>query len=112
MRTMTALRGGWGVALIAAPDATMGRLGGRRLDDRARAVTRVLGARHLLQAGVEAGGDGRRLLLLGVAADVLHASSMVALAAVDPTRARTCLGDAAVAGSWALAGAHALRTGR
>lgn len=58
---------------------------GRGPDATERTVYRVLGVRQLVQAGVTALGGSRGL---GVAVDVLHAASMVALAAKGPATLR------------------------
>ena len=102
MRTTTTLRASWGAGLLASPQHTLGPISGG-LDERASLVARVLGARHLLQALVLAHA-GRRGLQVGIATDVLHATSMVALAALDPSHRRACLTDAGLAAAWALSG--------
>jgi hypothetical protein len=56
----------------------------------------VLGARHLVQGAYQMSRPGRhREVLVGV--DVVHALSMAALAAVDPSRRRPALVSAAAA---------------
>lgn len=87
-----------------------GGVGGRQPGDGvgapgadARRIARVLGARHVLQAGVELAA-WPRWRRLGATADLLHAASGVGLAAVDPRWRRVALADAALATSWAVVG--------
>jgi hypothetical protein len=73
-------------------------------------VARVLGIRHLVQAGLtavalRAAEPGPSLPLgLGAAVDVLHASTMVGLAAVDRGARRVALADMGVELALAVAG--------
>jgi len=78
-------------------------------------VARVLGVRHLAQAGVTAAvqltDPGSALVLSGGAAvDLVHATSMVALGAVDSHVRRATLTDAAVETTLAMGGAVAAVT--
>ncbi len=104
-------RAGYGVALVAVPGLLIG-LTGERPGGRACGVARVLGVRHLAQAGVTAvtlltdpGSSG--VLGGGVAVDLLHATSMVVLGAADPHVRRATLSDAAVETTLAMGGAVA-----
>ncbi len=104
-------RAGYGVALVAVPGLLIG-LAGQKPGRRACGVARVLGARHLIQAGVTAAAqlaDPSDLAVLGggVAVDLLHATSMVALGAVDRCVRRVTLTDAVVEMGFATAGALA-----
>jgi hypothetical protein len=83
--------------------------GGRTFgaDDRASTtVGRTLGARHLAQALMTWARPSRRALLTGAAVDGAHATSMVALAVLDPSRRRLGALAAAIStgftvwGSW------------
>jgi hypothetical protein len=108
---VTAARAGYGVALIGVPGLLIG-LTGQKPEPRACVVARVLGARHLIQAGVTAlsqSTDPGSSMVLGggVAVDLLHASSMLALGAVDRHVRRAALSDAAVETTLAMAGAVA-----
>jgi hypothetical protein len=127
---LTLARAGYGVALVLAPGALI-RLTGRPAPvpggsgdaaaraeaarGRARGVARVLGARHLAQAGLTAaaqwadpGSPGS--FGLGAAVDLVHAASMVGLGAIDRRVRRTTFADAAVetllaaAGAWTATG--------
>jgi hypothetical protein len=111
---VTLARAGYGVALIGVPGLLIG-LTGQKPDPRACAVARLLAARHLIQAGVTAvsqvGDPGGSVVLAGGAAvDLLHATSMVVLGAVDPQVRRATLSDAAVETTLAMAGAVAAAT--
>ena len=96
-------RAGYGVALLVAPQALIKLTGDpvtgqpagasrARPSRRACGVARVLGARHLMQAGLTAvalrAGPGRSYYALagGAAVDALHATTMVGLALVDRGR--------------------------
>jgi hypothetical protein len=108
---VTLARGGYGVALLTAP-RTLIRLTGVTPGRRACAVARVLGVRHLVQAGLtvaaERSDPGRPVVLGGGAAvDLLHAASMLALGAMDNGIRRTVLTDGAVETALAAAGAWA-----
>ncbi len=107
-------RAGYGVALVGVPGLLIG-LTGERPGGRACGVARVLGVRHLVQAGVTAvtlltDPGGSVVLGGGAAVDLLHATSMVVLGAVDPHARRATLSDAAVETTLAMAGAVAAAT--
>ena len=100
---MTGLRIGWGAALIAAPRPLLRGLA--RVDDPADrvavAVLRVLGARHVAQAVVEALWPQPVVRYLGTAVDGLHALTAVGLAVLNPRWRRGALTDTAIAASFA-----------
>ncbi|MBG0739891.1 hypothetical protein IV500_10885 [Paeniglutamicibacter antarcticus] len=112
MSGLELFRSGYGAVQLVLPHLISERVAGLRLDDRAAAVVRVLGARHLLQAvavsavqavaeqGSSLSGTAHRL---GAAVDVLHSASMVLLALADAKRRRAALMDAAVACLFAAA---------
>jgi hypothetical protein len=79
------------------------------LDSRARAVARVLGARHLAQALLAGSRPTRAVLALGAEVDAAHAASMVLLGVADERRRTTAWINAAVAASFAVAGVAAAR---
>lgn len=110
---VTLVRAGYGVALVAAPQALIKLTGDpvtgqpagasrARPGRRACAVARVLGVRHLVQAGLTAAAlrarepDPSLPLGLGAAVDVLHAATMVGLALADRGARRVALADTAV----------------
>jgi hypothetical protein len=73
------VRGGYGALQLAAPGMVARALLNRRLDTRARTLSRVLGARQLAQALASGGSPSCPVLALGVEVDLLHGGSMVAL---------------------------------
>lgn len=92
----------WGTALLAAGGGLWTLVAGRPPREVDGLAVRVLGSRHLVQGVAQASrpGLGQRLF---VTVDVVHAASMVWLAAVDEQRRRPALVSAAAA-----AGAAAL----
>jgi hypothetical protein len=109
---LAGLRGAYGIALCAAPGPLMGLLGGPPPGRRARAVARMLGARHLAQASL-LGMGGPAVASLGAEVDLLHAASMFGLALVVPRRWRAGLADGLIATAFAAASiSWASRTGR
>lgn len=110
MNALESVRAGYGLCQLGFPQVVPGILLGRRLDSRASAVVRVLGARHVLQATVLGLVPGVRVLhSCGSAVDILHSASMVLLAVFDRRRRTAALADAAVAALFAIA---ELRAGR
>jgi hypothetical protein len=111
---VTLARAGYGVGLVCAPGLMIG-LCGQRLGRWDCTVARVLGVRHLAQAGVtvlaqRSAADSLLVLGGGAAVDLLHAGSMVALGAVDERVRRSTLTDAAVETALATVGALAAAT--
>jgi hypothetical protein len=117
---VTLVRAGYGVALVVAPQALIQLTGDpgtgqpagaswARPGRRACGVARVLGARHLIQAGLTSVAlravepDPSLPLGLGAAVDVLHATTM-GLAAVDRGARRVALADTGVEVMLAAAG--------
>jgi hypothetical protein len=108
---VTLVRAGYGVGLVAAPGLLIG-LTGQVPGRRACAVARVLGVRHLVQAGltataVEVAPGNSVPLVCGAAVDLVHAGSMFALGAVDSRVRRAALTDTAVEMTLAAVGAWA-----
>jgi hypothetical protein len=94
----------WGTALLTSGPAIW-----RSVDDRGpaegdRVALTFLGARHVA-TGVSQLVFPSRFQRLQIAIDVVHAVSMVGLAAVDPPRRRPALVSAGVALLGAAAGA-------
>jgi hypothetical protein len=109
------VRAAWGGVLLGAPGSVLSIT--TRSDPAflvtARTVLRVLGARHIAQAAVQARWPRPPVLALAAAVDGLHAASGIALAATDPRWRRSALFDAAVALAFALTTArHARRPTR
>ncbi len=109
MRTLIAIRAGWGAALLIAPGAVLGALPHQQIDGRARAFARILGARDLVQAATIAWRPTRGWLLGGAAVDAAHAMTMVALAWRLPDRRALALTNVATAGAFAAAGLYEAR---
>ncbi|MGH3765027.1 MAG: hypothetical protein ACRDS0_20865 [Pseudonocardiaceae bacterium] len=105
MNRFAAVRAGYGTLLLTVPDPVIRLYTGHRADPLTRAVTRVLGARHLIQGMLTGGAPGALVLALGVEVDLAHVASMLGLAALDRRRRRAGLIDAAAAGVFAVAGA-------
>lgn len=84
--------------LLAAPGRLL-RAGGGRDTPGVRAGVRILGARHLAEAVVLACAHNRRPLRLITVIDLVHAASMVALAAASRRMRRDALLSAASAGA-------------
>jgi hypothetical protein len=86
-----------GAAFVAAPDRALGVVHTRA--DRALSVTvRVLGVRHLLEATV-AGRARSRWAIVAAGVDAVHATSMLALAALGAPHRRPALVSAGLAGA-------------
>ena len=118
---LTLVRAGYGAALVCAPgalikltgDTATGQSAGAdhaRPSRRACGVARVLGVRHLVQAGLALAAQWAEPgspvpLVLGAAVDVLHAGTMVGLAVVDRGARRVALADTGVELALAAAGA-------
>ncbi|HEX5347576.1 MAG TPA: hypothetical protein VFW64_10840 [Pseudonocardiaceae bacterium] len=100
-----ALRVGYAALLLLAPDPVIGLYTGHRADGPTRAVTRLLGSRHLIHGILTGGIPSAHVLALGVQVYLAHAASLLGLAVLDQRRRRAGLIDAAVAGSFAMAGA-------
>jgi hypothetical protein len=94
-------RGAYGIALCVAPGALMGLAGGPPPSRRTRAVARLLGARHLVQAAITSVAPDGAVLLLGAEVDLLHAASMAGLAVLAPRRRRIGLADGLIAAALA-----------
>ncbi len=111
MSAFSWLRAAYGCALLVLPGALADRLA-VPLDGRGRAVARVLGARHLLQAAGTAADPRYPVLAGGAAVDALHSASMLALAALDRPRRRAAALDSVFAASFAVAGLMLARARR
>jgi hypothetical protein len=102
----TLARAGYGAALCCAPGPMLRVEGGpgAAASPGARAVARILGGRHIVQAVLSATRPTPAVLAAGAATDVLHAASMIALAALDPPRRRLGLSDSLIAAAFAASG--------
>jgi hypothetical protein len=90
------LRAGWGGALLIAPDRLLSLFGGERSAPVIMAM-RVLGFRHVLEAVVMVAEDDPRPPRWMIAIDLVHAVSMVGVAASWPSVRRDALLSAASA---------------
>ncbi len=98
MNALAVVRTLIGVKEFASPASLLEAVTHSPVDDRARRVVRLLGARDLLQAAVTAIHPSPTVLLGGGGVDLLHGASMVWLAMVAPERRRAALASATVAG--------------
>jgi hypothetical protein len=106
------VRAAYGVALLCAPGTAIRLCTGQAAGSRARAVTRLLGARHLVQAALTAGMPNAVMLAVGAQIDLVHSASMLALAAADPPLRRAGLADGITAATFAAVGTVGARTWR
>jgi len=92
-------RSGYGWVLACSPQRVIRAGRPRRPGGPALTVTRVLGARHLLQAMATAWAEAAGLplgpvLLAGAAVDATHAASMLGVAVISRPLRRAALADA------------------
>jgi hypothetical protein len=107
---LTAIRASYGGALLIAPGAVIYLGTGRCPSRRARRVARLLGARHLIQAGVSTLAPLPSVLAAGAGVDGLHAASMLMLAGADRGgMRRAALTDSLAEALFAAAGVSAAR---
>jgi len=100
-----AARACYGAALLCAPGLALGLATGQAPSQRARAVARILGARHLAQAVLTLWRPRPAVFLAGAGIDACHAVSMVTLAVWDPRMRRAGLADALTATAFTATGA-------
>jgi hypothetical protein len=100
-----AARACYGAVLLSAPGLALGLVTGQASSTRARAVVRILGARHLAQAALTMWRPRRTVLAAGAGIDGCHAASMLALGVTSPALRRAGLADAVAAGALTAAGA-------
>lgn len=103
-------RAAWGIALLAAPQHVLRGIHHSPVDGPSVRVLRVLGVRHLLQAGLVSQQPTPRVLLLASGVDLSHCLSAVALALVGGPHARAGAVETMVAGVWTLAEVRRHRT--
>ena len=97
-------RASYGVALVMAPGTVMYLATGRFPGRRARRVAQILGARHLIQAGIGAFAPGPGVFVMGAGIDSVHAVSMLGLALFDRGTRRAALTDGLAEALLAAAG--------
>lgn len=105
------VRAGWGAVLLAAPAEVLTRIHGVQVDRQALVVTRILGARHLVQASFSGLNPSPEVLAAGIWVDTVHSMTALGLAAVDRHRARGGIVDGLVAGLWAVVALRQLHRG-
>jgi hypothetical protein len=97
------VRLGWAGVLVSCPRGIV------KDDLWDRRIARILAVRHACQGVVTAKDPSPDVVAVGVGVDLLHAVSMVVLAAVAPGKRRSSLVDAAVATGAAAAGLGLVR---
>ena len=98
------VRLGWGLLLLGAPREILAAVGAPETTRGTVAVTRLLGARHVAQGGVTLLAPTVTVRRCGAAADLLHASTAVALAAARRPWRRVATADALLAAGFAAIG--------
>lgn len=111
IRLIEFLRSVWGATLLVDPRTVLSTIHGVDADHRAVVVTRILGARHLVQAGLSGLNPSPEVLAAGTWVDGVHSLTALGLATVDPGRARAAVSDAVIAATWAMFGAYDLSAG-
>ncbi|CAM3068005.1 hypothetical protein BST27_22585 [Mycobacterium intermedium] len=111
LRYLEIFRFAWGAALLVRTRFVLSSIHRIEIDRKALVITRILGARHLVQAGLSGIRPSPEVIAMGTWVDTVHSLTAVGLAVVDRHRARAGLTDAAVAALWALLGTHDLATG-
>ena len=96
------LRAIYGLLELTSPNVVAGTVLGKAPDERLRTTVRILGARHIVQALLTVASRGR-LHRVGGVVDLVHAASMLGLAAVDARRRRVAIVSAAIATLFAAA---------
>jgi hypothetical protein len=99
-----AARACYGAALLCVPGLALGLCTGRASSQRARAVVRILGARHLAQAVLTLWRPSPAVLLGGAGVDACHAATMLALAVADPELRTAGIADCAAATAFTATG--------
>ncbi len=102
-RVALVVRAIWGSLLVFAPGRALRLLGGADNGPIALTIIRVLGLRHLLEAGIEL-RRGAVAHDAGIAVDVLHAASALAFAGIDRRWRPAAVADAGVAVGFAMIG--------
>ena len=103
-RGLQIVRAAYGTALVLVPGPAIRLATGRIPSRRACRVARVLGARHLIQAGLTAAAPEPTVLAIGRQVDAVHTASMLLLAAVSRAGRRAALTDALTEAAFAAAG--------
>ena len=104
IRAIAAVRAGWAVILLTMPERLLRADGGGPVPPAAVAAVRVLGVRHLLQAGASAVLPTGSVAGLGALVDMVHAGSCVGLAVGSPRWRGVALADVLVEAGFAVSG--------
>jgi hypothetical protein len=112
IRYLEFVRAGWGALLLTAPRAVLTAVRAVHVDRKALAVTRILGARQLVQASLSGVNPTPEILAAGVWVDAVHSLTAFGLAAADRRRVRVGVIDGMVAAVWAGLGWHHLRANK
>ena len=102
LRALVATQGAVGAVIAARPAPIVAAVSGTGAHP-AGWIVRVLGARMAVQAALTLLADRQFVVRAGVAADVLHSVSMLAVSARWPRYRRPALASALVAASFAAA---------
>lgn len=94
----------WGGLLLAAPGLALEAVTGAPATRSQERLLRVLGARHLVQGGLDLARATPGLLRGGAAVDLLHAATCAGAAALSPEWRRAALVDGAGAVGFAAGG--------
>lgn len=97
------VRVGWGTLLLARPDTGLDALDAHGSSEPARVVIRILGARHLVEAGLEL-YHGPRWRQAGGVVDAIHSATALGFSALDHSWRRVAVADAVVAAGFAAVG--------
>lgn len=97
------VRVGWGTLLLARPDTGLDALDAHGSSEPARVVIRILGARHLVEAGLEL-YQGPRWREAGGVVDAIHSATALGFATFDHDWRRAAIADAVVAAGFATVG--------
>lgn len=100
---LVGLGAAWGASLLVGAPRLLRATGMATATGLDLGATRVLGARHLVQALVQAGGSDA-VVRAGAAGDGVHAVTMLALAAASPRHRAAALVSAAVASTLGVLG--------
>ena len=111
LRGLELMRAGWGAVLLAAPAPVLTHIHGVEVDRKALLVSRILGARHLVQASFSGINPSPEVLAAGIWVDTVHSITAFGLAAVDRRRARGGIVDGMVAALWGGVALRHLYTG-
>ncbi len=94
---LIAIHGVWGAALLLFPERFIRRTGSQHPAAALGVAARVLGARHVSEAGLLARSPHRPPPRWPIAIDALHAASMLGLAAASPRLRGNALASATIA---------------